>query len=134
MKKRSISITQFDRARLEELLTVADQFSYRDRNDLQLLAEELRRGHLVDSREVAPTVVTMNSRVKLRDLDTDEQTEYGLVFPKDSDVETGRLSVMSPVGTAILGYSVGDKIEWTVPAGKRRIQIEALLYQPEASH
>ena len=133
MTKRSISITQFDRARLEELLTVAGEFSYRDRNDLQLLAEELRRGRLVASRDVAPTVVTMNSRVRLRDLDTDDQMEYTLVFPKDADIETGKLSVMSPIGTAILGYSVGDEIEWTVPAGKRRIQIEALLYQPEAA-
>jgi len=133
MQDRSVSITQFDLKRLEELLAVAGEFNYRDRKDLKRLLEELRRGELVDSREVASTVVTMNSRVRLRDLDTDEQMEYTLVFPKDSDIETGRISVMSPIGTAILGYSVGDTIEWTVPAGKRRIKVEALPYQPEAA-
>ena len=133
MQQRSISITQFDRERLEELLAVADEFNYRDRTDLERLAEELRRGQLVGSQEVAPTVVTMNSRVALRDLDTDEAIEYTLVFPKDSDIDTCRISVISPIGTAILGYSVGDTIEWTVPAGKRRIKIEALPYQPEAA-
>ncbi len=62
-----------------------------------------------------------------------ETSEYTLVFPKDADIESGRISVMSPIGTAILGYSVGDAIEWTVPAGTRRIRIEAVPYQPEAA-
>jgi len=133
MQQRSISITQFDRERLDELLAVAGEFNYRDWGDLNRLAEELRRGQIVGSQTVAPTVVTMNSRVRLRDLDTDEVMQYTLLFPKDSDIETDRISVISPIGTAILGYSVGDTIEWTVPAGKRRIKIEALLYQPEAA-
>ena len=133
MQQRSISITQFDRKRLDELLAVAEEFNYRDRSDLKRLAEELNHGRLVDSRDVSPTVVTMNSRVRLRDLDTNEVMEYTLVFPKDAAIERGRISVISPIGTAILGYSFGDTIEWTVPAGKRRITIEALLYQPEAA-
>ncbi|NCC51828.1 MAG: nucleoside diphosphate kinase regulator [Spartobacteria bacterium] len=133
MKERSISITQFDRQRLDDLLAVADEFDYRDRPDLKRLAEELDRGHLVDSKAIAPTVVTMNSRVCLRDLGTDEAMEYTLVFPKDADIEEGKISVMSPIGTAILGYSVGTIIDWEVPSGKRRIKIEALSYQPEAA-
>lgn len=133
MERRSISITQFDRKRLAELMAVADEFNYRDRTDLKRLAEELEHGTLVDPKDVAPTVVTMNSRVLLRDLETGETSEYTLVFPKDADIESGRISVMSPIGTAILGYSVGDAIEWTVPAGTRRIRIEAVPYQPEAA-
>lgn len=133
MERRSISITQFDRKRLSELMAVADEFNYRDRTDLKRLAEELEHGTLVDSRDVAPSVVTMNSRVLLRDLETGETSEYTLVFPKDADIEGGKISVMSPIGTAILGFSVGDTIEWTVPAGTRRIRIEAVPYQPEAA-
>ncbi len=133
MERRSISITQFDRKRLSELMAVADEFNYRDRTDLKRLAEELEHGTLVDSRDVSPTVVTMNSRVLLRDLETGETSEYTLVFPKDADIESGRISVMSPLGTAILGSSVGDTIEWAVPAGTRRIRIEAVPYQPEAA-
>lgn len=133
MQKRAISITQFDHQRLSELLAVADEFNYRDRPDLKRLSQEMERGELTDSHNVAPTVVTMNSRVQLRDLDSDERMEYTLVFPKDADIGSGKISVMSPVGTAILGYSVGDTIEWAVPDGKRRIQIEAVPYQPEAA-
>ena len=133
MEHRSISITQFDRNRLAELLAVADEFNYRDRADLKRLAGELEHGTLVDSKDVAPTVVTMNSRVQLCDLDTGEVSEYTLVFPKDADIENGKISVMSPIGTAILGYSVGDTIEWAVPAGRRRIRIDAIPYQPEAA-
>lgn len=133
MQHRSICITEFDRKRLDDLLAVAKEFYYRDREDLQQLAQELRRGEIVRPQEVAPTVVTMNSQVKLRDLDTDEVMQYTLVFPQNANIDTGKISIMSPVGTAILGYSVGDTIEWKVPAGKRRIRIEELLYQPEAA-
>jgi len=75
----------------------------------------------------------MNSRVILQDVDTDEEMNYVLVFPKDADVSKGAISVLAPVGTAILGYSKGDVIEWRVPAGMRRIRIKEILYQPESA-
>ncbi|MGD9874920.1 MAG: nucleoside diphosphate kinase regulator [Kiritimatiellia bacterium] len=132
MKNRKISITKFDFARLKELLAVANDFD-RTRSDLKALAAELDSGHLVDSKDVAPTVITMNSRFKIRDLETKEDEEYTLVFPADADFEAGRISVLSPVGTALLGYSEGETVEWAVPAGKRRMKIEKILYQPEAA-
>jgi regulator of nucleoside diphosphate kinase len=58
---------------------------------------------------------------------------YRLVFPKDADVDAGAISVMAPVGMAILGYAVGDVVEWPVPSGSRRLSIEQVLYQPEAA-
>jgi regulator of nucleoside diphosphate kinase len=130
---RIIYITEFDLHRLEELLEVAGAFTYRGRSDLKDLEEEVSRSQVVDSREVPPTVITMNSRVKLRDLDTGEEMVFTLVFPREADIDRGRLSVITPVGTAILGYTEGDTIEWKVPAGKRRIKIEKVLYQPEAA-
>jgi len=78
-------------------------------------------------------VVTMNSKVILRDLDISEEMNYCLVFPKDADIASGAISVLAPVGTAILGYREGDIVEWPVPSGKRRIRIEKILYQPEAA-
>ncbi len=133
MRKRSISITKFDHQRLDELLAVANEFNYRDREDLKRLAEELQRGRPIDAKKIPPTVVTMNSRVRLRDLDSDQTMEYTLVFPKDADIESNKISIMSPIGTAILGYSAGDVIEWAVPAGKRKIEIVDVVYQPEAA-
>ena len=133
MTKREICITTKDRERLEELLEVAKEFDFRSRGDLQRLAEELQRSKVVDSNEMPPSVVTMNSRVRLVDLDTGETMEYTLVFPHEANIETGRLSILSPVGTAILGYATGDSIEWDVPGGKRQIRIAAVPYQPEAA-
>jgi len=133
MRDRTVYITKFDLERLEDLLAVAGEFRYRDRADLQELEEELDNCKVVESTEVPPDVVTMNSRVRLRDLATQEEMVFTLVFPKDADIAAGKLSVVSPIGTAILGYSTGDTVEWRVPAGMRRIRIEELLYQPEAA-
>ncbi|MHB0997207.1 MAG: nucleoside diphosphate kinase regulator [Elusimicrobiales bacterium] len=125
-------ITKLDHARLTRCL-----YSYGARNSLdydnrEILAEELSKAKIVASGEITSHVVTMNSRVRLKDLDTDKEMLVTLVFPEDSDIEHGKLSVLSPVGTAILGYSVGDIIDWKVPPMVRRIQILEVCYQPEA--
>jgi regulator of nucleoside diphosphate kinase len=133
MNDRIIYITEFDLHRLEELLEVAGAFTYRGRSDLKDLEEEVSRAQVVDSRKVPPTVITMNSRVKLRDLDRGEEMVFTLVFPREADIDRGRISVITPVGTAILGYTEGDTIELKVPSGRRRIKIEKVLYQPEAA-
>ena len=133
MVSRSICITESDKMRLEEIIAVAREFSSQTRKDLETLAQELARAEVVDSREVRPDVVTMNSRVILQDIDTGDEMNYVLVFPKDADVSKGAISVLAPIGTAILGYSKGDVIEWRVPAGMRRIRIKEIVYQPESA-
>jgi regulator of nucleoside diphosphate kinase len=133
MKERQIFVTANDLRRLKELLSVAGSFNYRDRNDLKSLESELGRAKIVESRDVPPAVVTMNTRLRFVDLDDKANMEVSLVFPSEADINTGRLSVLSPIGTALLGYEKGDTIEWMVPGGKRRIQIADILYQPEAA-
>ena len=133
MKQRKIFITAFDKKRLDELIAVAREFGEHARDDLDDLATELARAKLVKSKKVPPNVVTMNSKVILHDLDTSEDLTYCLVFPSEADIDSGAISVLAPVGTAILGYSEGNEIEWPVPSGKRRIRIEKILYQPEAA-
>ena len=76
----------------------------------------------------------MNSRVRLKNLTTGKEMTYTLVFPKDADLTAGRISVLAPIGTAILGYRAGDVIAWSVPGGKRKFRIEEVLYQPEAAN
>jgi regulator of nucleoside diphosphate kinase len=73
----------------------------------------------------------MNSTVVLRDLETNEKETYTLVFPDSADIAHDRLSVLAPVGTAILGQHVGDTIRWRVPQGMRRLKVEKVVYQPE---
>ncbi|MDD2219143.1 MAG: nucleoside diphosphate kinase regulator [Desulfoplanes sp.] len=133
MKQRQIFITAFDKKRLDELIAVARAFGEHVRDDLDDLAEELGRANVVEPTEVPANVVTMNSKVILHDLHTSEDVTYVLVFPNEADVSSGAISVLAPIGTAILGYREGDSVEWPVPAGIRQIRIEKVLYQPEAA-
>ena len=133
MTDRHIFVTANDHKRLGELLLVAESFGDKGRLDLKSLAAELRRAQVVESRDVPKTVVTMNTRLRFVDLDDGQRMEVTLVFPADADIDAGRMSVLSPIGTALLGYSKGDAIEWAVPAGIRRIRIEEIVYQPEAA-
>jgi len=130
---RKLHITEFDKSRLEELIAVAGEFGGKDRKDLKSLAEELERAEVVSPKDVPTDVVTMNSKVVLRDLGTSEEMTYVLVFPRDANIDVGAISVLAPVGTAILGYAKGDVVEWPVPSGVRRLRIDAVLYQPEAA-
>ena len=102
MADRKIYITEIDKARLEELIEVAEEFGSGNRTDLEALADELARAEIVASREVQPDVVTMNSKVVLRDIDTLKEMTCTLVFPRDADINKGAISVLAPVGTAIL--------------------------------
>lgn len=134
MKNRRLHISSQDKERLEELIVEARAFGAHDRGDLDELTIELDHAKVVDSRKMPSGVVTMNSQVVLHDVDTSEEKTYFLVFPQDANIGTGALSVLAPLGTAILGYAEGDLIEWPMPSGrKRRIRIEKVLYQPEAA-
>ncbi len=132
MEERTIYITEFDMKRLRELIVEAKRLD-RHNEYLESLEGELSRGVLVAPTDVPPDVVTMNSRVDLVDLDTGEEMVCTLVFPNEADVAQSKISVLAPIGTAMLGYRVGDTFEWKVPDGIRRLQIKGVLYQPEAA-
>ncbi len=135
MRRKKIYITQFDKERIEELIAIRDNRHdiERDRNDLKELHDELQRADVMEPKDIPPNVVTMNSKIVLRDLDSGEDETYSLVFPADADIDNGAISVLAPVGTALLGYRVGDTIKWPVPSGVRALRIEKILYQPEAA-
>jgi regulator of nucleoside diphosphate kinase len=133
MHATPIDITDFDARRLNAVLSRYDDLPVSSRREVNRLRHELERAHIVASREVGDRVVTMNSQVVLRDLDSGQEFTCRLSFPDDANVDAGRLSVLAPVGTAILGYREGNVVEWEVPAGTRRIRIEKILYQPEAA-
>jgi regulator of nucleoside diphosphate kinase len=131
--RRQIFITDFDMQRLEQLIESANDKPSRDSRYLEELAEELLTAEVVDPTGIPPDVITMNSRVCLQDLDSGEDLVYTLVFPGDADLESGRISVLAPVGTAMIGYRKGDRITWTVPGGLKRLKVKKILYQPEAA-
>jgi regulator of nucleoside diphosphate kinase len=73
----------------------------------------------------------MNSRAELLDLETGERMEFTLVCPADANIEEGKISVLAPLGAAMIGYRVGDEFEWSVPYGERRFRVTAVRFQPE---
>lgn len=132
MQERTIYLTRYDAQRLDAMLEQASDAT-RDRADVVKLEEELAQASVVAGKDVPANVVTMNTQLQLRDEKTGEVKTYTLVFPQDANVDEGKISIMSPIGTALIGYCEGDTIEWAVPAGVRRLVIEKILYQPEAA-
>lgn len=133
MSDKKIYITELDRRRLIDLIMDAQSGQYRGSVYLENLRGELERAEIVLPNEIPGDVVTMNSEVSLIDLDTGEEEIYILVYPEKANAAEGRISILAPVGTAMLGYRVGDVFEWDVPAGKRRLRINKILYQPESA-
>ena len=133
MGEEPIKITKFDQERLMQLLRDAGSTQYRGSHYLKRLKQELERAKVVLPQEIPPDVITMNSKVKLQDTETSEEETYTLVFPEDADVQQGKISILAPIGTAMLGYRVGDIFEWEVPAGTRKLLVKSIIFQPEAS-
>ena len=132
-KETNIQITKPDYERLTKLIEIARERE-RDANReyLDRLEEELDRAEVVRQKDIPADVITMRSTVRVKDLDTGEELIYRLVFPTEANYDESKISVLAPIGTAMLGYSRGDVIEWQVPSGVRRLSIEDVLYQPEA--
>ncbi len=133
MADTQLYLTRADYQRLNDVLRASLLGRREDLGDLTRLQEEIKRAKIVEPTEIPGDVITMNSRVRLRDLDTGEQMQVSLVYPSGADAATKKISILAPIGTAILGYRTGDTIEWDVPAGVRRLKVEDVLYQPEAS-
>jgi regulator of nucleoside diphosphate kinase len=133
MEARQIYITELDRKRLQERLLSSGKIAEKDKENLAELEQELLRAEIVSPREIPDDVITMNATVRLRDLATKKELTYTLVFPSDADAAQNRISVLAPIGTALIGYRVGDVITWKVPGGLRKLRVEKIIYQPEAA-
>ena len=131
MQNRTIIINATDYQRLEALVRDAVASHSTRRDLLVALQNELDRAKVVDPQEIPGDVVTMNSKVVLRDLESDEVEAFTLVYPGFADISQGRLSILTPMGMAIIGYRVGDVIQWEFPSGLRTMRVEEILYQPE---
>lgn len=133
MSKRNIYITEQDMNRLRELLRITRDPFGKERPYLEGLRAELDRATVVPAEAIDGDVVTMNSTVRVRDKTGGRITTLTVVFPEDADPESDRISVVAPLGAALLGYRVGDRVSFNLPSGKRRCEIMEVLYQPEAA-
>lgn len=130
-----IIISQQDARRLENLLNALSDDLHPTLADLE---EELSRAEIMDEKDIPPTVVTMNSTVKFRTSSSKDVFCLTLVYPEDLDEAGKTISILAPVGGALLGLSEGDSIEWSRPGGGTlKVFIEQIVSQPkhtEESH
>lgn len=131
--KQTVYLSRADIGRLERLIASARSRDERDLAYLDSLEARLEQAQSIAAREVPPSVVTMNTRVRLHDPRTGERAEYTLVFPDAADASQYRISVLAPLGAALLGAEEGDTVRWETPGGERELVVEGIVYQPEAA-
>ena len=122
-----IHLTENDLQKLRVLLREAKADPEHEPENLERLEGELDRAIVVENGALPFGLVTMNSRAEMIDLTTGEPGTYTLVFPDDADIDDGRVSVLAPLGTAMIGYCTGDKFEWPVPGGTIRFRVGRVL-------
>jgi regulator of nucleoside diphosphate kinase len=122
-----IMITDTD---LQRLLPVIEQS---DTPASEALEMELHRAVVVPAQQIPADIVTMNSELVYEDVESKARRRVTLVYPKDADASRGRISVLAPIGSALLGLRIGQEIEWRTPSGTKRIRVVELYYQPEAN-
>ena len=121
---KTIVVTESDMERLEDLINSWESAQQRDQEHLAHLKVELARAHGLDRSRVPSSDVMMNSDVRLADIDGGQRHPYQLVFPRTANISENRISVLAPIGIALLGYREGSEVEWAVPGGVRRFRID----------
>lgn len=130
-KKPKITMSRLDAERLERMLESPDCKAFPGRLELE---EEIARAHIVEPAKVPPTVVTMNSTVRFRIVSSGATFSLTLVYPRDAGSSNDTISILAPVGSALLGLNEGDEIAWPAPGGGMlNVEILEVTYQPERS-
>jgi regulator of nucleoside diphosphate kinase len=136
MTNTPIEMTCFDYLRLNALVnhdSAQDLLHFPDGKHVAALQEKLETAQCWESADIAPDVVTMGSTVLVREIDNGEFWTFTLCYPKEANISEGRVSVLSAIGTTILGQRVGDVVDWPIPSGKVSIELVEVVDQPEAS-
>ena len=144
MTLRAVSEQRFTTATPALHITAEDMARLRSVVELHLegsraaaaeqLELELDRARVVPQGQIPPDVVTMRSRILFEDVETGRSREATLVYPEEASIDQSRVSILAPVGLAVLGLKVGDTIEWPLPNARlARLRIIEVLYQPEAA-
>lgn len=131
MKK--IIINRLDYARIKKCISDAKQFNSISNAEAEKLINELDSAKIVEPEAIPSNVVTMNSIVKLSFLNNNKQVQFQIVYPDQANLKENKISIFSPIATALIGYKVSDEIEWVIPTGLTNIRIEEIIYQPEAA-
>jgi regulator of nucleoside diphosphate kinase len=122
-----IYITKFDYERLKKILGKKKPHDDFDK----ALIYELERGEIVDPKDIPADIITMNSHIRFTD-EFGDSWDYWLVFPEDANLSESKISILSPIGCALLGYKIGDQVTIHTPnKGRRNLKVEEIISQPE---
>lgn len=129
----TIILSKLDFSRIHKCIHDARQMNTIGANEAENLLNELNSAKIVEPEEIPHDVVTMNSIVKISFLNTKKTLQFQIVYPDQANFRDNRISILSPVATALIGYKVSDEIEWIVPSGLTKLRIDEIIYQPEAA-
>ena len=128
-----VIITKQDFNRIHRAITDAKARNAIKKEEAEKLLAELKSATIVEQEEIDSDVVTMNSIVKIHFLNNKTSMQFQLVYPQDANIKEHKISIFSPVASALIGYRGGDEIDWLIPSGMTKIIIDEVVYQPEAS-
>ncbi|MCB9319467.1 MAG: nucleoside diphosphate kinase regulator [Lewinellaceae bacterium] len=128
-----IMMNKLDYVRIQKAINDAKQTRSLKASEALNLLQELKSAKIVEPTEIPANVVTMNTIVKISFLNTSKTVQFQIAYPQEANLKKNKISILSPIATALIGYKVGDEIEWIVPAGLTKVKIEEIIYQPEAA-
>lgn len=128
-----IIINRLDYARIKKCINDAMQFQSISKKEADTLLNELETAEILSPEAIPSNVITMNSIVKISFLNSNKEVQFQIVYPDQANVKENKISIFSPIATALIGYKVSDEIEWIVPAGLTKMRIDKIIYQPEAA-
>lgn len=131
--KGNLIINRLDYTRIKKCITDARRNKSITDIEAKELVTELSSAKIVEPQAVPSNIVTMNSIVKLSFFNSNKQVQFRIVYPNEANLKDNRVSIFSPIATALIGYKVGDVVEWIVPAGLTQLKIDEIVYQPEAA-
>ncbi|MCZ4695593.1 nucleoside diphosphate kinase regulator [Ancylomarina euxinus] len=129
----NLIINRLDYTRIKKCIVDAKRIKSISDIEAKELITELNSAKIVEPQAVPSNLVTMNSVVKLSFLNNNKHVQFRIVYPDEANLKDHRISIFSPIATALIGYKVGDVIDWIVPAGLTQLKIDEIVYQPEAA-
>jgi regulator of nucleoside diphosphate kinase len=128
-----VIITKQDFNKIHRSITDAKAKKSIKKEEAEKLLAELKSAKIVEQDQIEADVVTMNSIVKIHFQNNKTTMEFQLVYPADANIKERKISIFSSVASALIGYRVGDEIDWLIPSGMTKIVIDEVIYQPESA-
>ncbi len=130
---RQIYVTDHDHRRLMQVVPSLAVLKNSDKPHLVRLRRALEQAKIVAPEAIPPYIITMNSRFRLKELETAHEAEYTLVFPGKADIKRGMISILAPAGASLIGARELETVLVHTPAGEKQFEVGSITYQPEAA-